>query len=120
MASKPAPKQPAAPPPEPEDDDVVEATVRRGTVVWGGTPDTYKDTGQLDARGGRIMRRLRGEEPTHSGPGEKVQLAYRDVKRLRASGALVDPGTPDIPVGLGPSFNNEDGSPAPSVEVQDR
>lgn len=70
-----------------------EAVVRRGTVVWGGSP--HKE-------GGRARR-------IHSGPGQKVTLPRATVAKLRKAGVLRDPDVPEIPVGLGPNFNIEDG-----------
>lgn len=79
-------------PPKPNDADlgleqtadasaIEEATVARGTVVWG--------DGQV------------------SGPGENVQLSAEDVVRLRAEGVLTDPAAagPAAPMQNGPTVS---------------
>jgi hypothetical protein len=69
-----------------DDGALEEATVRHGTVVWGPA-----------------------DNPVHSGPGQKVRLPRAVVAKHRARGILHDPQTPEIPVGLGPNFNVENG-----------
>ena len=40
------------------------------------------------------------------GPGEKVRLSEVDVKRLRNAGFLVNEAVPEIPISVGPNFND--------------
>ena len=79
--AKPAPARSRAKPAAAEPDDgLVEAIVRRGTVVTG----TFAD-------------------PITVGPGGTVRLAPAEVRALRADGVLVDPDGVDLPAFQGPT-----------------
>lgn len=81
VPAKPAPARARAKPAAAEPDDgLVEAIVRRGTVVTG----TFAD-------------------PITVGPGGTVRLAPAEVRALRADGVLVDPDGVDLPAFQGPT-----------------
>lgn len=73
-----------------EDGDLVEAKVRRGTIVWG--------------------------EKQHAGPGDTVKLPRDDVVALQARGVLEDPDRAAPPTGAGPTYGPADGEAGPTIK----
>lgn len=85
---------------QPEDpDELIEATVARGTVVWG-------DIVEKRDEAGRITRE--GVPRTESGPGETVRLSRAEVEVLRDRGFLVAHGGVYAPTrGNGPLLRDD-------------
>ena len=78
------------------------ATVARGRTLVGADPSEHVITG-YDVEGKPIRR----AKTVSYGPGQEVELAPAEVKRLRKSGYLVDPDAVAPPLGEGPSFTEQ-------------
>jgi hypothetical protein len=80
--------------------------MRRGTVARGRTviaPHATRRQTIINAEG----KPIEIPEATEYGPGAEVELPADEIKSLRLSGFLIDPGAADVPRSEGPTFGRE-------------
>ena len=82
---------------------LMRAMVARGRTVYAPDPSKRQIVGRGDD--GRPMEMAVIVE---HGPGSELELPADEVMSLRASGFLIDPGTPEVPRSEGPTFGREE------------